>query len=247
MFVEHVFIVQINGGGELAEVRGSADGIARRYGDLARVIAIDPPSTPSASNWEQLLGTDAVLKSASAYIQAVTSEPDDDASQPNDIGVYVVSHGSPGSIGGLTAQQLAELLLALRFRRMRKLCLVACNVLLPLADKPTPTQGDIDQSFIGKLCLALKDHLRPIVAGWTKFVSVAHPGMDHSIYKATGAGKLPINEQAMAKAKGKKFYKGAGRSRLVTQGVRQEMKRAFQYRDGRVELVQLTEWHDVRP
>jgi hypothetical protein len=124
--------------------------------------------------------------------------------EEKDVGVYIVAHGGALKCGGLGAESLFKLLKeTLKFRYIRKLCLVSCN----LAKSLQPGQ----KGYLEDLCQRLGDAgLDPKISGYDGFVSVAYEGMkDHIPYK-TGSGKYEIDENMTGKKTIKSPQKAKG-------------------------------------
>jgi hypothetical protein len=83
------------------------------------VVSVPVPANPTSSNWKAYIDINEELKNDRAAIPGFTTKY-------KDIGMYVVSHGKTGSIGGLGGDSLAELIKELGFRSLRKVCVVSC-------------------------------------------------------------------------------------------------------------------------
>jgi hypothetical protein len=126
------------------------------------VVDIDNTCTPRASNWEALLNANQHI---SDMCISLRGRDDLGKNVINDIGLYVVGHGSVDILGGLTGPELARLINKLGFdERLRKICLAACN---------TGHDGSADNKFLAGVALGLLP-LRPLIAAYTGFMTRAH-------------------------------------------------------------------------
>lgn len=217
----------------LDEVENSAMALNERY-QANLVLSLTPPSTPSGSNWKEVISKSSTLSEMS---QMIRKDTDADQNITGGVGLYIVSHGSGSRIGGITGQQMADLIDILGFGQIRKICLVACNV-----------AGE-GRAFAQDFCLALKPRLTPMVAAWSGFITVATGS--ETIYKSQGNGTLQKSKDYEGKApnpthrghKLQKFVKG--KPRLVTTEARAALKIVYQYHASGVVTIDLAKWHDM--
>ncbi len=226
------------GGGDESEVIESMVGLflGKIHGEGGPIF-IDPTGFPSSSNWQNYIATKHAL-----------DKQDIESIESDDVGIYIVSHGSGNNVGGLCAADLAALILELGFRAVRKICLVACNVGNSLkATAEDDIQTGINQSYIGSLCQALHP-LTPMVAGYAGFVTVAHPKYPGRIGVPAPGGGWQLKRGYGAQAPGRKLIKNPGkrgRITVMTPEVRQKLKVIAQSPDGQtVNLVGWDQWHD---
>jgi hypothetical protein len=240
MKLDRVYVIALlGGGGDAEEVQQSADALTARYNGVS--VPVDQTAMPTASNWAERIKADDKYTGTLAQIKS-------DCEAGHWLGVYVVSHGSAGTIaGGVVADDLAAFLAGIGFGpgSIKKLCVVACNVLISMESQAT------DQTYPGKLCSALKAFgLYPVVAAWTGYVTVMtpHSKVGLSFYDGTAKGKrLGNQDKQYAKTHAKKVIKDSRITQgpqyaLATDDAREKQKRAFQYRDGSVKQVPLTDW-----
>ncbi|MES2070035.1 MAG: hypothetical protein V4488_06780 [Pseudomonadota bacterium] len=245
MKTAYTVIIQVNGLGTIAEIEQSVEGIKLAAKGIVIPMVIDPSANPTSSAWQDYFSHDELLTASTKTIREIESD---------NIGVYVVSHGGPGSVGGLKPEGLANLINEIGFPSIRKLSIVACNVSLQL----DPTKNDIpeskfqataDQSYVGELCKKISP-LTPMIASYMGYVSVLSPTSVGSVYKNTSgnASYKGIDLEAL-KNKGRKVQKVThiqGRNSLMSMpGAREKVKIVLQLKSGQVSLIPLAEWHDA--
>ena len=246
MKTEFVFVVKLEcppatGTGALdsTEVDGCVDALQERYG--AAVVSIPVPANPTSSNWKAYIDSDEELKKDRATIPGFTIKY-------KDIGLYAVSHGKTGSIGGLGGDSLAELIKELGFRSLRKVCVVSCFT----GGEKIGAGVDLDQSFFGKFCTALAPDLTPMVAAYTGYVTVgfATAAVD-GLYEQSGKKKISVEEFERIKLNGSKIIRtknGKGKNMALNYANgawKTKNKLIYQYKNGTTSPVDLAQWHDA--
>lgn len=105
-----------------------------------------------------------------------------------DVGIYVVAHGDQSGnyqVGGLLAPQLAELIVAIGFPAVRKVCIEACHM---------------QQPYLLVFCNELYQRtssgskLRPMVAGYRHFVTVvgSNAVKNATVYDVGGKDRVEL-------------------------------------------------------
>jgi hypothetical protein len=235
MKAEHVIVIAVNTGYLPEEIYGGAVALTNRYG--AYYIDVDTPvALPSASQWQNYIETHGRLKIDRAYVDMISGES-------KDVGVYVVAHGGGGMVAMLTGDQWALFIKELGFKNIRKLCIVSCN--------SASTSAKVQTCFIEKLCEALCP-LTPMVAGWDGFVTVAEPGMPGPIHNSLNANNprtaeyYSESESNQIKFNAQKLAKKKVIAPIATASpqLKDKLKVVYQWRDGNLVTVPLTEWSD---
>src|ERR1700691_5669619 len=101
------------------EVDNCAEALEQRY-RASHTLTVPVPASPNTSSWESVIDKDPTLSTMCEVIPEFTAKY-------TDIGVFVVSHGCPGQVGGVSGSQLAKLLLKLNFSTLRKVNVLACS------------------------------------------------------------------------------------------------------------------------
>jgi hypothetical protein len=246
MKTEFVFVVKLEcppatgtGAFDSSEVDGCVDALQERYS--AAVVSVPVPANPTSSNWKAYIDNDEELKKDRAAIPGFTTKY-------KDIGLYVVSHGKTGSIGGLGGDSLAELVKELGFRSLRKVCVVSCFT----GGEKIAAGVDLDQSFFGKFCTALAPDLTPMVAAYTGYVTVgfATAAVD-GLHEQNGKKKISVEEFEKIKLNGSKIIRtknGQGKNMALNQANpawKAKNKLVYQYKSGTISSVDLAQWHDA--
>jgi hypothetical protein len=156
MRTEIIFIIQVNGGGSPEELNDSTDGCIKKSSNVGGLLVVDPDGFPNATNWKQF---HQVEHRSRSFTEAVESY------QGDDVGLYVVSHASSNSLGSLNGSQVGELIREFKFKKLRKVNLLACNL---------ANNIDTDQTFLLALAKSLADGgMKPMIACYVGFNTTA--------------------------------------------------------------------------
>ena len=214
------------------EVDNCVEALERRY-QASLTLTVSVPASPNTSSWESVIDKDPILSKACEVIPEFTAKY-------TDIGVFIVSHGCPGQVGGVKGIQLAKLLLKLNFTTLRKINVLACSA----------ANGDLGYGFFSDLCTGLASaKLTPMVAGYTGFVSMAHPKKNKQLCSYNGKYVLSVEELEKVFAEGRKVV--ASREKGVSTQLgqcspeqRAKNKKVYQYQGNSVVQVPLDKYHD---
>jgi hypothetical protein len=246
MKVDMVYILRINGGGDLDEISNAVEGVLSKCGakDIGRLIVVDPPQLPNAGNWKTLFDTDEYLTACKQTISEY---------QGVNVGLYVVSHGSGAAIGGVNAEGVAALINELNFPHLRKICVVACNTANSLA------QGEVSTSFLGEIASKIA-RLTPMIAGYKGWITPAYSGTKDAQIRvepqplsgthAKGAELERVTQiRDQVRSKGSTLFRPTGlRGRVAPLGFhlgeKSSVKFVVRKVGDTVVAVQLAEWHD---
>jgi hypothetical protein len=88
------------------------------------------------------------------YIQGTKDPPNDD-----NVGVYVVAHGTGNGIWGCDGERLAEIFTLLRIKKVTKLCILSCAI---AEDKPGSSQSGGQASSQKRAIEEMCEELEPI-------------------------------------------------------------------------------------
>ena len=159
------------------EVDNCVEALGQRY-TASYTLTVPVPASPNTSSWESVIDKDPTLSRACEVIPEFTAKY-------TDIGVFVVSHGCPGQVGGVNGSQLAKLLLKLNFTTLRKINVLACST----------ASGDLGEGFFKDLCTGLASgKLTPMVAAYTGAVTMAHPNKTKQLCAYNGKQFLSVEE-----------------------------------------------------
>jgi hypothetical protein len=214
------------------EVDNCVEALEQRY-TASLTLTVPVPASPNTSSWESVIDKDPTLSRACEVIPEFTAKY-------TDIGAFVVSHGCPGQVGGVTGSQLAKLFHKLNFSNLRKVNVLACST----------GSGDLGVNFFTEFCTGLAaDKLTPMVAGYTGFVSMAHPKKNKKLCTYNGKYFLSVDELEKVFAEGRKVI--ASREKGVSTQLgqcsaeqRAKNKKVYQYQGNTVVPVPLDKYHD---
>src|ERR1700693_6299707 len=179
MKVNTLYIMRIgcNGAAFDAEIEGGGMGLYIKYHDRMKKEKGKDVALIDVRGTSPNLDVNAVKEKGS-----IPAKDDPE----KDIGVYIIGHGGALKSGGLSAEQLSKLL-SEHFKAIRKLCLVSCNLAKPL--------GPNQKGYLQDLCERLGGlGIKPMVAGYDGWVSVAFEGMEHDTPYKTGSKKFAIDQ-----------------------------------------------------
>jgi hypothetical protein len=165
--------VKSGAGGSLTdvdEVESAAKAINKRYGVVNETL-LEDPALPSSSNWRSYIMNTPSLRADLQIIDNLTR-------YSSDVGVYVISHGSTGTVACLNGELWAGLIKGLGFNNIRKLSFVTCY-----GASQKAKDGGVCQSFIQSVCMKLAPELTPMVAGYSEYVTVMVPESNLAVYK----------------------------------------------------------------
>jgi hypothetical protein len=153
---EAVFVIQISDDDEIALSTTGCKSKSPNYRGAAVVTDI---STPTASGWKEVIRVDQQL---SEFAELV------DSYNGNDAGLYIAGHGYADNLGHLRGGQLGELVLELKFKTLRKVNLLACNIANNIG-------AEIGQTFLLDFAKVLHTKgMRPLIACYVGWNSTAY-------------------------------------------------------------------------
>ena len=245
MKVSCAFILKLTGLGALDadEVDSSAEALNQRYlpiNGCSAIIEVPVPANPTSSNWQEVIDKDDVLKWFKCGIPKYT------ALYPN-IGLFVVSHGATGQVGGLDGSNLAALIKEFGFQNLRKISVVACTT----GGEKIGKTVTLDQSFFGKLCKGLAPGLTPMVAAYTGYMTIGSSKSEFkSLHSQNGKQEVAQDEFKKLMSKARKIVRtkqGMGKNMATCHADaawKAKQKVAYQYQNGAVQRIDLATWHD---
>jgi hypothetical protein len=163
-------------------------------------------------------------------------------------GMYIVAHGYDleHSACCLSPKAMAELVVYLKIKTLRKACLIICRGASHRRDEESPYGS---KTYLVDFCEILgKLGLVPMIAGWERFITICRPGMPPVMKGRNGVEQIPVEELPSYYGKKVSQYKsGNVKPRLVRPPGSQstydinpdlhKMKFVYQFREGKVELV----------
>ena len=145
------------------------------------------------------------------YIQGDATPPSDE-----NVGAYIVGHGTSDGILGCDGERIGKILKLLGIPKLRKLCLLACAV---AADRGQDGgAAAVQKRAIEEICEDLKGQgYTPMIAGWDDFVTVCAAGNESQFTKAE-LEQLKTGQSISPKSKPENFGKKvATKGKLLVQ------------------------------
>lgn len=191
MLVTTLFIININPDDDEAKL-GSAALVERNRSKGCRIVQVEV---------EVLFMGFKDSKVVPNYVVGDATPPKDD-----NVGVYIVGHGTSDGILGCDGDRLADVFKLLKIPKVRKMCLLACAIAAEKED--TGGKAAKQKRAIEEICEDLgKAGFDPKIAGWDDFVTVCAAGNTSQFTKdedqVTSPKSNPSNVGKKVMTKGK--------------------------------------------
>lgn len=197
----------------------------------------------------------------------ITEEKERQAAKEEEtVGVYVIGHGSGGSMNVPLEELVAVLRDLAGAGRLHKIAVLVCNVgkgITPLVwSKPYTdvaiegtAKGPAETTDLYRLCTLLMDKAgnSPMVAGWTCFVTVCNGEMPiaHRPVEVVTGAKETLDEDSIRSALGGEDLgrksSGGNKKHFSTDSWREERKVIFVASEGTVYRRHPSAWSDKGP